>query len=96
VHHVGFICKIYKTFPPVCRRFEIILENNGISLARQNRHGGRVRTIAATDIYTVSVRVYFVSQCQIIQIATDAFRHFFTKEMSLRDLVSNEVNIYMT
>ena len=92
MHQVGFI---YKTFPPVCRNFEIILENNGISLTRHNRHGSRVRTIAATDIYTVSVRVYFASQCHIIQIPTDALRHVVTKEMSLSDLVSNEVNIYM-
>jgi len=81
-------------FLPVCRNFEVMLENNGISLARHNRHGGSVRTVAANDIYTVSVRVYFASQCQIIQITTDAFLHVVTKEMSLCDLMSYEVNIY--
>ena len=91
MHQVGFIYKIYKIFLFVYRNFEIILENNGISLARHNRHGGSVRTIAATDIYTVSVRVYTAPQCQIFQIPTDAFRHVVTKEMPLRDLVSNEV-----
>ena len=91
MHQVVYIYKIYKMFPPVCRNFEVTLQNSRISLARHNRHGGSVRTVAPTDIYTVPVRVYFASQCQIIQIPTDAFRHDVTKEISLRDLVSNEV-----
>ena len=83
-------------FRPVGRIFEIIQENNGISLARHYRHGGSVRTIADTDTYTVSVSAYFASQCQNIKTPTDAFRHIVTKQTSLRDLVSTEVKIYLT
>jgi len=85
VHQVVFIYKIYKMFPPVCRNFEVILENNGISLARHNRHGGSVRTAAATDVYTVSGSLFCVSVPN--QTPTDPFLHVVTNEMSLRDLM---------